>query len=163
MKTQADSPLGVPVSRRSRSRPDAAFSLVEVIVALGIIAFALSILLALMPVGLRSATDTVQETTAATLSERVFAEFRANPQLRQPGTRYFDPSGRETDRQTAAMQLTVSRSVTAPASPAAPIFTLRFEWPVALAGGTGSGRTNNINYQSRTFVAQFPDVMDPIP
>jgi len=163
MKNRAAFRPRVPAAHRSRARPDAAFSLVEVIVALGIIAFALSILLALMPVGLRSATDTVQETTAATLAERVFAEFRAKPQLRQPGTRYFDSSGREVDRQTAAMQLTVSRSVTAPASAAAPIFTLRFEWPVALAGGSGGGRTNNINYQSRTFVAQFPDVMDPIP
>lgn len=136
------------------------FSLVEVIVALGIIAFALSILLALMPVGLRSATDAVQETLAANLSEKIFAEMRASPQLRQPGTRYYDSAGRETDRQAAAMQLTVSRSVTAPASTAAPILTLRFQWPVALAGGSGAGRTNNINYQSRTFVAQFPDALE---
>jgi prepilin-type N-terminal cleavage/methylation domain-containing protein len=142
-------------------RIQAAFSLVEVIVALGIIAFALSILLALMPVGLRSANDTVQETLAANLAEKTFAEFRANPQARRPGTRYFGSLGTETtDAATAALQATITESVAAPASPVAPRYFLRFEWPVALARGSGRGPTNNVNYQSRTFVAQFPDVLD---
>ena len=148
------------LARLQRNRQHG-LTLIEVIVALGIIAFALTVLLALIPVGLRTATDTVQETLAAGLAEKIFAEFRVRPSLRRPGTRFYDISGRETDRQKAALLVTITDSTQAPASPAAPRYFLQFEWPVALAGG-GSGSAGNVNYQSRTFVAQFPDVLDSV-
>lgn len=54
-----------------------AFSLVEVVVAMGIIAFALIILLGLLPVGLKSDIDSMGESQAVNLMQALIADRQA--------------------------------------------------------------------------------------
>ena len=56
-----------------------AFSLVEVVIALGIAAFCLVALLGLFPSGLKSAKNTVDQTAAAGLLENVALDLRGVP------------------------------------------------------------------------------------
>src|SRR5437773_7022024 len=56
-----------------------AFSLVEVVLALGVISFALVAIIGLLPIGLASGRGTIQETRANHLAEEIFATFRSQP------------------------------------------------------------------------------------
>lgn len=60
-------------------RISAAFSLVEVVLALGVIGFALLAVIGLLPIGLQSGRASMQETRATHLAERVFATMRSQP------------------------------------------------------------------------------------
>lgn len=53
------------------------FSLVEVVLALGITAFCLLTIFALLPIGLKTNQETLQETTAASLAAAVSTDLRA--------------------------------------------------------------------------------------
>ncbi|HEX4140257.1 MAG TPA: hypothetical protein VHY09_07910 [Candidatus Methylacidiphilales bacterium] len=55
-------------------RGSCAFSLVEVVLAMGIIAFALIVLFALLPVGLKSNTDSIGESQAVNLLQAMIAD-----------------------------------------------------------------------------------------
>src|ERR1043165_1889070 len=55
------------------------FSLVEVVVALGVIGFALLAILGLFPIGLKSGRASIQETRANHLAEQVFSTLRSQP------------------------------------------------------------------------------------
>ncbi len=55
----------------------AAFSLVEVVLAMGIIAFALIVLLGLLPVGLKSNNDSLGESQAVNLMQALIADRQA--------------------------------------------------------------------------------------
>ena len=66
----------------SKSRPACgarAFSLVEVVLATGIVAFALLAVFALFPIGLTTNRDSVQQTEAAHLVLLIEADIRATP------------------------------------------------------------------------------------
>ena len=54
-----------------------AFSLVEIVLAMGIIAFALIVLFALLPVGLKSNTDSIGESQAVNLLQALIADRQA--------------------------------------------------------------------------------------
>ncbi len=54
-----------------------AFSLVEVVLAMGIIAFALIVLFALLPVGLKSNSDSIGESQAVNLLQAMIADRQA--------------------------------------------------------------------------------------
>jgi uncharacterized protein (TIGR02598 family) len=56
-----------------------AFSLVEVVVALGVISFALLSLIALLPMGLQSAKDSLAETGAVNVLSAVIADRQSSP------------------------------------------------------------------------------------
>src|SRR5437773_8183613 len=56
-----------------------AFSLVEVVLALGVISFALVAIIGLLPIGLASGRGTIQETRANHLAEEVFSTLRSQP------------------------------------------------------------------------------------
>jgi uncharacterized protein (TIGR02598 family) len=56
-----------------------AFSLVEVVLALGVVAFALVTVLALVPVGLESVSDSLQESQAINVLSTVVADRQASP------------------------------------------------------------------------------------
>ena len=60
-------------------RTPAGFSLVEVVVALGVIGFALLAILGLFPIGLQSERASGQETRANHLAEQVFSTLRSQP------------------------------------------------------------------------------------
>jgi len=55
-----------------------AFSLVEIVLAMGIIAFALIVLFALLPVGLKSNTDSIGESQAVNLLQALIADRQAS-------------------------------------------------------------------------------------
>lgn len=62
---------------RTRVQPcQSAFSLVEVVLALGIIAFAIVGIMGLMPVAVKSVGDSMRETDATLIARRVFAELK---------------------------------------------------------------------------------------
>ena len=55
-----------------------AFSLVEIVLAMGIIAFALIVLFALLPVGLKSNTDSIGESQAVNLLQALIADRQSS-------------------------------------------------------------------------------------
>jgi type II secretory pathway pseudopilin PulG len=55
------------------------FSLVEIVIALGVISFALVAIIGLLPIGLASGRATIQETRANNLAEEIFATLRSQP------------------------------------------------------------------------------------
>lgn len=54
-----------------------AFSLVEIVLALGVISFALVAIIGLLPIGLASNRGTIQETRANHLAEEIFSTLRS--------------------------------------------------------------------------------------
>lgn len=95
-----------PSPRRVDSRRG--ITLVEVAMALGIIAFSMTTLLALMNVGLQTFQSSMEATVRADIARRVAAEFRASPfsdlglNSGMPETRYFDEQGLEVDSASDA-------------------------------------------------------------
>lgn len=60
-------------------RSRAAFSIVEVVLALGVIGFALLAIIGLLPIGLQSGRASIQETRATHLASDVFTTLRSQP------------------------------------------------------------------------------------
>lgn len=60
------------------TRTDAppAFSLVEVVIALGIVSFAVLAIVGMMPMALKSAQESMRETDATLIAQRIFAELK---------------------------------------------------------------------------------------
>lgn len=69
---------GNPESKNSPpSRVDeAAFSLVEVVVALGIVSFAVLAIVGMLPVAMKSAQESMRETDATLIAQRIFSELK---------------------------------------------------------------------------------------
>ena len=85
--TQAGAPLfsrvcnGIGRARRSRptnNRATAAFSLVEVALAVAVIAIGLLVILGLFPQGLQSARDAADNTLSATIAQDLFSQLRSS-------------------------------------------------------------------------------------
>lgn len=53
-----------------------AFSLVEVVLALGIISFAIIAIVGMLPVALKSSQDSMRETDATLIAQRIFSELK---------------------------------------------------------------------------------------
>ncbi len=66
------------MSFRLRSRPDA-FSLIEIVLAIGIISFALVGIIGLFPVALNTANASQQETHAALIARTIFNDLSSRP------------------------------------------------------------------------------------
>jgi uncharacterized protein (TIGR02598 family) len=62
--------------RMSIQHRKSAFSLIEVVLALGIISFAIVGIIGMMPVAVKSAGDSMRETDATLIARRVFAELK---------------------------------------------------------------------------------------
>jgi uncharacterized protein (TIGR02598 family) len=62
-------------------RRTAAFSLVEVTLALGIAAFCLLVLLGLLPTSLKTQQSSIQQTTANSIISQIFSDLRADLRL----------------------------------------------------------------------------------
>ena len=72
--------------RPKASRQRAAFSLIEIILAVAVIAFALTAILGMFPVAVGAATDSQRETQAALIARSIFDQLQARPET---PTRYF--------------------------------------------------------------------------
>jgi len=57
-------------------RPDLGFSLVEVVIALGIVSFAVLAIVGMMPMALKSAQESMRETDSTLIAQRIFSELR---------------------------------------------------------------------------------------
>lgn len=95
----------LPMNPLCRPRvPARAFSLIETALALGVVSFALTALISMMPVGLTLMRDSVQTTVQADVLRRLAAEFQETPldQLAScTNMRYFSDQGApvETDHE----------------------------------------------------------------
>jgi uncharacterized protein (TIGR02598 family) len=64
-----------------RSRASSAFSLVELVLALGVAAFAMTAILGMLPAGLKTQQAGVQQTTANQIISEILADLRADVRL----------------------------------------------------------------------------------
>ena len=113
-------------SRRTINRGIAAFSLVEVTLALGIMSFALVGLMGLLPLGLSTSRKSVVTATGAQIAQRLIDEAEQtdfNQLIATAQTiRYFDDQGNELASNTGAMyntNLVVVATTTLPGATAA--------------------------------------------
>jgi uncharacterized protein (TIGR02598 family) len=73
-----------------------AFSLVEIVIALGIATFALVLLLALLPAGVNNFRQTINATMASQISQRIFNQLQISDFDTITSTnRFFDDQGNE--------------------------------------------------------------------
>jgi uncharacterized protein (TIGR02598 family) len=79
-------PAATPFSADPLSRSRAGFSLIEIILAVAVIAFALTAILGLFPVAVGAATDSQRETQAALIARSILDQLAARP---GSATRYF--------------------------------------------------------------------------
>jgi uncharacterized protein (TIGR02598 family) len=77
--------IGIETMKGFKAGTTAAFSLVEVVLALGITTFCLLVLLGLITVGLSSNQVTTQQTTASTVLSAVVSDLYATPETIPPG------------------------------------------------------------------------------
>lgn len=128
------------------------FSLVEVTLSVGLLAFAMVALMALLPNGLTSSLDASRQTAAASVATRIVADLRATaagppPQvsavygvnLTNGFSRFFtDALGQpQTGRETADFLVEVSCGAT-PTNGNARTGVLRMRWPAADEDPSGS-------------------------
>lgn len=57
-------------------RPALGFSLVEVVIALGIVSFAVLAIVGMMPVAMKSAQDSMRQTDSTLIAQRIFSELK---------------------------------------------------------------------------------------
>jgi uncharacterized protein (TIGR02598 family) len=74
-----------------------AFSLVEIVIALGIATFALVLLLALLPAGVNNFRQTINATMASQISQRIFNQLQISDFENIPtrNTNFFDDQGNQ--------------------------------------------------------------------
>lgn len=63
----------------SRSRKTSGFSLVEIVIAIGIVSFALVAILGMFPIAMRNAQESQRETRATFIAQQLFASIQAGP------------------------------------------------------------------------------------
>lgn len=145
-------------------RNQRAFSLVEVIVALGVFTFAITALLGMLPVGLKSARSVQNEANAIHIASSIFGLWAVAPAgtsltisnvftnlgdvaASGSGTFYFDSFGSQVGgKPTAAVAM--EYSAVSSGTPQTSSVTLTFHWPA-------QANTNAPGIQSRTFVEYF--------
>ena len=153
------------MNRRLRSA--AAFSLVELTLALGIAAFCLIALFGLVPIGIQTNRNATSQTSATNIMAAVVADLRATPKtnntssqfcipLATSTTLYFDSAGRCSKDSAGSTspcgvswvpplqtryQLNVTWSTTGGCSFALPCADLKVTWPAAAVPANASGST----------------------
>lgn len=152
-----------------RPRAAAAFSLVEVVVALGIFTFCITVLLGLIPVGLKSARSVSEEANAVHIASSVFGLWQVIPTnfttraltisnvftnigtvgAAGSSTNYFDAAGVQVGGLNNASLAMIYRATSLGAAvPGGWDVELRFQWPARSA-------SNAPGVQSRTFREVF--------
>ena len=137
-----------------------AFSLVEVVVALGLFSFCVLAIAGLLTVGLGSTRSVVNESSAVNIASSVFGAWEVQelgtaalivpglftnlPVLSKSKTSefFFDSSGVQTDRaEGAALQMTYEADAQGEAPAINTTLTLQFSWPVSAAANAQQTRT----------------------
>ena len=152
-----------------RPRTAAAFSLVEVVVALGIFTFCITVLLGLIPVGLKSARSVSEEANAVHIASSVFGLWQVIPTnfttsaltisnvftnigtvgAAGSSTNYFDSAGVQVNGlNNASLAMFYRATSLGAAVPGGWDVELRFQWPARSA-------SNAPGVQSRTFREVF--------
>lgn len=131
------------------------FSLVEVVLALGVATISLVAICGLLPVGLQTSHNAIEESASADISSAISADLRSTPatssnsvqyNISIPGatggggtTLYFDSEGRVS---AAAATSRYRVTITFPAnvgSRAATLVNIRVTWPGVAAPTTATG------------------------
>ena len=73
-----------PAPPPTPSRSVKAFSLIEVLLAIGIVSFAVVAIVGMLPIALNTAQDSMLDTDAAIITQRVFAELQAGTGTNRP-------------------------------------------------------------------------------
>ncbi len=127
----------------------AAFSLVEVTLALGIAAFCLMAVFGLMPVGVQTNRNATSQTAATNIVAAVVADLRATPSASATSsqfaitfgtarTLYFDGAGQFTTSLSANSRYQIN--VTFPSSPTGLRYAdVKVTWPAAATSANASG------------------------
>ena len=84
-------------------RPDLGFSLVEVVIALGIVSFAVLAIVGMLPMALKSAQESMRETDATLIAQRIFSELRTGSGVNRSVTT-------DTNSSTQTLLLTAHNS-----------------------------------------------------
>jgi uncharacterized protein (TIGR02598 family) len=134
---------------KPRSYTIAAFSLVEVTLALGIAAFCLMAVFGLMPVGVQTNRSATSQTAATNIMAAVVADLRATPSASNtsvqfgitfgtPRTLYFDGAGQGATSLGANSRYQVN--ITFPSSPTGLRYAdVKVTWPAAATSANASG------------------------
>jgi uncharacterized protein (TIGR02598 family) len=136
---------------RRSAHAAAAFSLVEVTLALGIAAFCLIAVFGLMPIGVQTNRNATSQTAATGILASVIADLRATPKppaintsvqygitFGTDTTLYFDGAGQFTTSLGANSRYRVS--ITFPSSPTGLRYAnLKVTWPAAATSENASG------------------------
>ena len=133
------------------------FSLVEVTLALGIAAFCLLAVFGLLPIGLKTQQNAIEQTAATRIVSAAASDLRntartaaASPLFAitipvntasSSSTIYFDPEGRYSPAITAGSRyrLTITFSPNSTGGRAATFVHLLVSWPAAATTGNASG------------------------
>jgi len=113
-----------------------AFSLVEVVIAIGIVSFALLAMMGLASVSLQSERSSASDTDLAALSQQVFSRLRSLPFASLSDTNYFfDADGSPTTNSAGAVyECAVTLAADPSLLPASfKNARLQFTWPVSAA------------------------------
>ena len=124
------------------------FSLVETVVALGLFAFCILGVLALIPIGMGSARSVAEESSAAALADAFFGawlvaptnatEFKIPSLFTNPtvpvnspgaGTIYFRDDGEQVAGAAAGASLQMSYNIVQQTAPSGFLIDLVFQWP----------------------------------
>ena len=73
-----------PAPLPTPSRSVKAFSLIEVLLAIGIVSFAVVAIVGMLPIALNTAKDSMLETDSSIIAQRIFAELQASTGTNRP-------------------------------------------------------------------------------
>jgi uncharacterized protein (TIGR02598 family) len=104
-----------------RPKPQSAFSLIEVTIALGIVAFAMVPIIGLVSTGMKSLRESMDETVRAEIVRKVSSEalrvpYRLLSEEFQNKTNYFDDEGVQQSSSNASTIFVATTALTEPPS-----------------------------------------------
>jgi len=130
-----------------------AFSLVEVTIAMGVVAISVLTLFALIPIGLKSNQNSISQTAAVDILTAVLADMRATPRASATSTQfgvtfgapiilYFDSEGAPSASPTATSRYRVSITFPprAAGSRSATLSHIRVSWPARATAANSLGQ-----------------------
>ena len=148
----------------SNARPNAGFSLIEVTLALGIAAVALVGIFALLPIGLQTHRNAVEQTSSTDIMSAVVSDLRATPASSPAGaaatssrfgivipgnpvsaktesTLYFSPEGQasSTIAANSRYRFTITFLPNGPSLRAATIAHMKMTWPAVVDPAKSAG------------------------
>ena len=120
--------------RWNTSNRQPGFSLIEVVIALGIMGFALVSILGLMTVGLHSSKTSREYTLLSAMAQEVIADVRSQPYDTLATQTYtFDEEGNLTTGTDAVYECKTQFAPVNPNQPGLTRVSLQFSWPIQAA------------------------------